>query len=149
LIITDEALLRVRCEDVLPNEVNSIRQKLEYELRLSELAGAPGIGLAAPQIGINKNMFIVRIPTIDRGIISFDVVNAKIKERYDPSVFLDEGCLSFPGKFVRTIRHAEIYVTSNLVEPHSFIAIGLAAACIEHEMDHLNGKLLIDYEKSK
>ena len=116
MIISDESLLRIQCVDVLPSEVDEIRHALESELNLSALAGMPGIGLAAPQIGIYKNMFIVRIP-FGENIISIDVVNASIKHRYKPFLFQKEGCLSFPNKYIDTMRHNEVHVINNLVKP--------------------------------
>lgn len=145
MIITDEKLLRVVCEPVSPEEIEELRAKLEAELEHSAELGRPGIGLAAPQIGIPKRMAIIRIPTSDKGAYSIDLVNCRIKQGYDLSIFQGEGCLSFPAEMVgRTKRYQEIYVVDNMVEPFSFIAKGLPAVCIQHELDHLDGKLLPD-----
>lgn len=146
MIITDEKLLRVKCEKVLPEEVGSLREQLEKELELSNNSGRPGIGLAAPQIGIAKTMAIVRIPLFGGRFYSVDLVNARIVQGYDKTFFDREGCLSFPGKEVRTSRYQEIHVVDNLVEPYTFIATGLPAVCIQHELDHLIGILLPDLE---
>lgn len=137
MIITDEKLLRVNCSDVLLDEIGPLREQLEKELNSSS---APGIGLAAPQIGIAKNMAIVRT---DYGNI--DLVNCIIKSAYDKYLFDGEGCLSFPGRFEKTFRYNEIYVVENAVEPHSFICTGLVAVVAQHELDHLVGKLLPDF----
>lgn len=143
MILTDERLLRRPCVDVLPQEVNDIRVQLEAELKESGLSGRPGIGLAAPQIGILKNMAIVRIPH-KGGIHSLDLVNCTITQGYDLAFFDGEGCLSFPDQHARTRRFQEIYVTNNLVYPYSFIATGLIAVVCQHELDHLHGILLPD-----
>ena len=147
MIITDEALLRVKCIDVLPEEVEHLKKKLEEELNLSAELGRPGIGLACPQIGVAKNMAIVRIP----GVMSVDIdlVNCKIAEGHDKADFDGEGCLSFPGLTMTTSRYKEIKVIGNLVEPQEFIATGLLAVCIQHELDHLNGVLLPDLAINK
>lgn len=149
MIVTDEDLLRIKCEDVLPEEVEELRNKLEQELHLSAELGRPGIGLAAPQIGIAKKYAIVRMPARSGQNISIDLVNCKISQKYNKILFKNEGCLSFPGKLVDTLRYQEIVVTDNLVEPYSFVATGLLAVCIQHELDHLNGVLLTDLEKDK
>lgn len=146
MIITDEKLLRVECTDVLPDEVLPLRQKLEEELELSFKLGRPGIGLACPQIGIAKNMAIVRIPTGRGASYDVDLVNCRIAEFYDQAEFDGEGCLSFPDMVVKTLRYKEIKVVDNLVEPHAFVATGLFAVCIQHELDHLRGVLLPDLE---
>ena len=144
MIITDEKLLRVECVDVLPEEVSALRDKLEAELELSFTLGRPGIGLACPQIGIAKNMAIVRISTGTGTEYNVDLVNCIISNGYDRADFNGEGCLSFPDMSVKTLRYKEIHVVKNLVEPHQFIATGLFAVCIQHELDHLKGILLPD-----
>jgi peptide deformylase len=148
VIITDEKLLRVECEDVLPDEALSLRKKLEAELDMSFRLGRPGIGLACPQIGIAKNMAIVRIATGTGMFYNVDLVNCRIAESYDQAEFDGEGCLSFPDMVVKTLRYKEIKVVDNLVEPHEFVATGLFAVCIQHELDHLRGVLLPDLDIS-
>ena len=143
MIITDETLLRTPCSDVLPSEVDDLRFLLEKELRLSGEQGQSGIGLAAPQIGIYKKMAIVRIPFQNK-TISVDLVNCHISSYYDKFLFEEEGCLSFPGQIVKSFRYREIVVTNNLVRPHNFIATGILAVCIQHELNHLEGILLPD-----
>jgi len=123
-----------------------LKVKLEKALQRSYELGKPGIGLACPQIGIPKNMAIIRVTGDNGKQYNIDLVNAKIKEGYDKHIFRKEGCLSFPGKFVRTKRYREILVTSNEVDPKSFIATGLLAVCIQHELDHLRGILLPDLD---
>lgn len=147
MIVTDEEALRMECEDVLPEEVDELREKLENGLKESAALGRPGIGLACPQIGIAKKMAIVRISS--RGDVQFnvDLVNCRISKGYNKRLFNAEGCLSFPGKYVDTMRYQEIVVVDNLVAPHSFVATGLFAVCIQHELDHLHGLLLPDFEK--
>jgi peptide deformylase len=140
VIITDEKSLRVKCVDALPGEVVSIIEQLDNELLHETSLGRPGIGLAAPQCGIHKNIAIIRI----NDHLKIDLVNCKIVAKYDQYVFENEGCLSFPGMFEKTLRYNEIYVEGNDVEPNRFIATGLFAVAIQHEIDHLNGILLPD-----
>jgi peptide deformylase len=140
MIITDENALRMKCEDVRPDEIDDLRTELESELRASAARGQPGLGLACPQIGIPKRMAIVRLVNG----IHVDLVGCKIEHSYDLHVFEGEGCLSFPGRFENTMRYDEIYVVDNRVEPRRFIATGLLAVVIQHELDHLEGVLLPD-----
>lgn len=139
IIINNEDALRVKCEDVLPEEVGSLIATLEGELNYANRLGKGGIGLAAPQIGIAKNIAIVRL-----GQVNVDLVNCKLDKGYDPSVFKQEGCLSFPGRVEDTTRFQEVYITNNLVQPHSFVATGLLAVVCQHEIDHLNSILFLD-----
>jgi peptide deformylase len=117
---------------------------LQKNLDESALHGRPGIGLVAPQIGIAKNMAIIRIKDESTGKnINIDLVNAKIEEKYDLSIFNNEGCLSLPGEKYNTKRYNEIHVTND-VEPKKFIATGLLAVAIQHELDHTLGVILSD-----
>jgi peptide deformylase len=144
MILTDEKALRVECTDVLPEEVDDIRKKLEYELEESGKRGSPGIGLAAPQIGIPKRMAIIRLDKY-----KIDLVNATIHKSYDLSLFEGEGCLSFPGRTETTKRYNEIHIIDNMVAPEKFIAKGLLAVVIQHELDHTQGILLPDFAIKK
>lgn len=144
MIIVDEKLLRAECVDVLPEEISSLREELELELKRSFEFGRPGIGLSAIQIGIQKNIAIVRISTGVGTFYDVDLVNCRISETYDQIYFDGEGCLSFPDMTVKTLRYNEIKVVDNLVEPKEFIATGLFAVCIQHELDHFKGVLLPD-----
>lgn len=138
IITNNEEALRIHCNDVLPEEVGQLVEQLENELKASAEAGQEGIGLAAPQVGLAKNLAIVRY-----GKYKINLVNAKIEKGYDKNIFEGEGCLSFPGRFERTSRFQEIYV-SNDIEPKQFTATGLLSVVIAHELDHLVGILLPD-----
>jgi peptide deformylase len=139
IITNNEELLRVKCEEVLPNEVGTLIETLEKELEYANRLGKGGIGLAAPQIGIAKKIAIVRIDNV-----KLDLVNCQIKQGFDPATFQEEGCLSFPGRVEDTIRFQEVYIIDNLVAPHSFTTTGLLAVICQHELDHLNSTLFMD-----
>lgn len=140
IITNNEELLRRPCENVKPEEVGELRDLLERELDNAARLGSPGIGLALPQIGIYKKLAIVRI----NQELQVDLINARIEKSYDLVMFKEEGCLSFPGRVENTMRYQEIAVSDNLIAPHNFIATGLFAVCIQHELDHLNSILLPD-----
>jgi peptide deformylase len=140
IITNNETALRIKCEDVLPNEVGELVSLLERELANSARLGRPGIGLAAPQIGVAKNIAIVRI----NQEYQTDLINCRIEHAYDQQMFKDEGCLSFPGRIENTMRFQEVQVVNNLTYPHGFIATGLMAVVVQHELDHLTGILLPD-----
>lgn len=139
ILINNEELLRVKCEPVLPDEIGSLVAKLEMELDYANKLGRGGIGLAAPQIGIAKSIAIIRLPKIG----TLDLVNAELEQGYDQAVFKEEGCLSFPGRVEDTLRYQEVHL-KNGVSPFKFIATGLLAVCIQHELDHLNSTLFMD-----
>lgn len=139
IITNNEDALRVFCEPVTEDEVGSLIATLEKELEYANRLGKNGIGLAAPQIGIAKDIAIVRLPKMN-----FNLVNAKLVRGFDPATFTEEGCLSFPGRLENTTRFQEVYINNNLVEPHSFIATGFLAVVCQHELDHLNKTLFMD-----
>ena len=144
MIITfNEEALRVKCEPVLPEEVGALVETLEKELEYANKLGKNGIGLAAPQIGIAKDIAIVRLPKV-----SFNLVNAKLVQGFDPAIFTDEGCLSFPGRSEDTLRYQEVHII-NGVDPSDFIATGFLAVVCQHEMDHLNSTLFMDRKVPK
>lgn len=144
IITNNEDLLRVKCEEVLPEEVGSLISTLETELEYANRLGKSGIGLAAPQIGIAKKIAIIRIDKV-----KLNLVNCQIEYGFDPTLFREEGCLSFPGRVEDTIRFQEVYVTRNLIAPYSFTATGLLAVVCQHELDHLNSTLFIDHVAPK
>ncbi len=139
MIIEDEKILRLPCEDVRLDEVDNLVSLLENELNYLASINRPGIGLAATQIGIHKKIAIIRLEHL-----SLNLVNATIDKMYDPIIFKNEGCLSFPDKVIDTKRYNEIYVSNNLVEPYGFIAKGLLSIAVQHELDHCAGKLFMD-----
>jgi peptide deformylase len=139
IIINDENILRAPCEDVTEEEVASLIELLDKELMEANKIGRSGIGLAAPQIGLSKKIAIVRLDGVN-----INLVNCKIEKAFDPIIFTQESCLSFPGRSEDTIRYKEIYVTNNLVYPYSFIATGIVSIVCQHEIDHIYGTLFMD-----
>jgi len=100
-----------------------------------------GIGLAATQVGVNESMIV-----IDIGTGLYKLINPKITTRQGRHE-MEEGCLSFPGICLRIKRAAKIAVKAQdeLSSPVTIEAEGLLACVFQHEIDHLNGKLIIDY----
>lgn len=140
IITNNEELLKRPCEDATIDEIGSIIDQLETELANSAKLGRPGIGLAAPQIGILKKVAIVRLGK-DYNV---NLINCNIEKGFDEDIFRNEGCLSFPGRLEDTKRFQQIIVKDNLKFPKSFVASGLFAVAIQHELDHIGGILLPD-----
>ena len=123
---------------------DSIRQ-LAKDM-LVTMYSAKGIGLAAPQVGVQK-----RILVIDLNLEDPDAPpNGFIKpERISSSASLDtyeEGCLSIPGVYLNVLRPSSIKLSyrDEMGRPKKMNAEGLMARCIQHEIDHLNGVLFVD-----
>lgn len=108
---------------------------------------APGVGLAAPQIGVEKRLFIVDVATSDDEPSDLRVfINPEILERVG-TVCFEEGCLSFPGVHEEVERAERVRVRAQNAqgEPFELEADGLLSIAIQHENDHLNGELMIDH----
>jgi peptide deformylase len=107
---------------------------------LEAMYAAPGLGLAAPQVGVQKQLFVY-----DVGEGPHTLVNPSIKESRGEWVY-DEGCLSIPGLYVEMVRPKEVLLTGwdldgNEVEVE---ADELLARLFQHELDHLNGVLMFE-----
>jgi len=108
-----------------------------------------GIGLAAIQVGYQKRMFVMDCTRSQTNEKVF--INPEIVERSEETLRDNEGCLSSPGKTGDVSRHIRIilkYQNENGKEERKTF-YNLEARCIQHEMDHLDGKLCIDYEKGE
>lgn len=107
---------------------------------------APGVGLAAPQIGVSLRLFIIDVATDDDEPSDLRVFcNPEILDRIGTTTF-DEGCLSFPGAREEIERAERVRVRAQDRTGNTFEleAEGLLAIAIQHENDHLDGKLMID-----
>lgn len=131
---------------VLKNKAKEVKKVTDVERRiLKDMAEAmylnSGIGLAAPQVGIDRQ-FVV----IDVGEGQVNLINPVIIKKRGCD-YMEEGCLSLPGMSVKVKRAQKVSVQSlNEKGEHvNFEADGLFARAIQHEIDHLNGKLIIDY----
>jgi peptide deformylase len=101
---------------------------------------ARGVGLAAPQVGVQKRLFVYQLE--DRQPVA--IVNPTIVESRGEWEY-DEGCLSIPGLFFPIVRPKEIHLTGWDLDGHqvSIEADEIEARCFQHELDHLDGRLLI------
>jgi len=112
---------------------------------LETMYAAPGIGLAATQVDIHKRLVVVDVSEDKSQPLVF--INPEIIER-SGSLEIEEGCLSVPGVFdTPTARSEKIRVRAlgRDGKPFELEADGLLAICIQHELDHLEGKLFVDY----
>ena len=111
---------------------------------LETMYSAPGVGLAATQVNVHQRMLVTDVSeTHDQPQV---FVNPEILGREGLAV-REEGCLSVPGVFDEVERAARIRVRAQDVKGQTFEldAEGLLAVCIQHEIDHLDGKLFVDY----
>ncbi len=168
MIITNEKDLISREVELVNDESEfiDIIKELEIELKKSSV---PGVGLAAPQININKAVAIIRVPATQYNkAVSIDLINPKLISG-EGLVFFDEGCLSFPGQSARTIRYEQITVEtlvnynnesnnvndgryiknlniqSSLWEKRNICLSDFEAIICQHETSHLNNLTMFNF----
>lgn len=109
---------------------------------------APGIGLAATQVNVHKQIIVMDLS--EDGNEPRVFINPEVEVLDGDLEEMQEGCLSVPGFYedVPRIEHCMIRAIGRNGEPYEIEAKGLLAVCIQHEMDHLNGKLFVDYLSS-
>mgnify|MGYP003296819063 CR=1 FL=1 len=144
-----QAVLRKVAEDITPDypELNTLIENM-----FETMHNAEGIGLAAPQIGL-----AIRLVVIDLDVLSEDFpefkdfsrvyINAHILETSDETEGMEEGCLSLPGIHEKVTRPSRIhvkYLDENFVE-HDDEFTGKPARVIQHEYDHIEGKVFTDH----
>ena len=106
---------------------------------------APGIGLAASQVDVHKRFMVIDVSEAHDAPQVF--INPQIASASEGGRVYQEGCLSVPGIYADVTRADSIVVRylDRAGKPQELTADGLLATCIQHEMDHLDGKLFIDY----
>jgi len=115
---------------------------------LETMYAAPGIGLAAPQIGLLKRLIVCDVATDeDAEPAPMVLVNPVIEAASEATANYEEGCLSIPDYIEEVTRPAEVRVSyvDRDGKPQVVDADGLLAVCLQHEIDHLNGVLFIDH----
>ena len=144
IIIEPDPILRKKCEPL--EKVDTNTRKLMDDM-LETMYAAPGIGLAAVQIGILKRLVVIDISRDEEKKNPIFLINPEITNQSKQTSVYEEGCLSIPGQFAEIERPAEC--TLKYIDYHGkekeLKADGLLATCIQHEVDHLNGILFIDY----
>ena len=118
---------------------------------LQSMYSAKGIGLAAPQIGIHKELLVIDINFEDSAAEPLILINPEIIAYGSTLNSYEEGCLSIPGIYLNVVRPSTIKLKfrDEMGRPRKMKADGLLARCIQHEMDHLNGVLFVDRVSSK
>jgi peptide deformylase len=125
----------------------------EFDERLAQLVAdmaetmyeAPGIGLAASQVDVHEQVVVIDISEEKNALVAY--INPEILWSSDDKQVYDEGCLSVPGVYDGVERPSRIKVRAFDVkgQPFELEADGLLAVCIQHEMDHLKGKVFVEY----
>ena len=105
---------------------------------------APGVGLAATQVNVHKQVLVMDMSEDKSGAMA--LINPRLLEKDGEQVF-QEGCLSFPGIYADVDRALHVKVAAYDVDGNEFVldVEGPLAVCVQHELDHLQGKVFVDY----
>ncbi|MDO4708637.1 peptide deformylase [Lysobacteraceae bacterium NML95-0200] len=136
--------LRTRALPVEAAEVVGEKFQTLLDDMFETMYAAPGIGLAASQVDVHQRFMVIDVSEAHDAPLVF--INPEIIARDGEQVY-QEGCLSVPGIFADVTRANQIRVRAlgRDGQPFEMDADGLLAVCIQHEMDHLEGKLFVDY----
>ena len=144
-----------------PNKIlrqkSSIVEKVDKDIQklmddmLETMYAAPGIGLAAIQVGVAKRIIVLDIAPKDSPRNPMCFVNPEILKKSENNSTYEEGCLSVPGQFAEIDRPEKCHIKylDYYGEQKEIKAEGMLATCIQHEMDHLEGILFVDYLDAK
>ena len=144
IVIEPDPILRKISQPI--ETVNNETKKLLDDM-LETMYAAPGIGLAAVQVGILKRIIVIDISKEKEKKNPFFLINPEIIFKSEKTSSYEEGCLSLPGHFAEIERPSECRVTyiDYNGKKRELKANGILSTCIQHEVDHLNGVLFIDY----
>lgn len=147
ILIAPHPTLRSKARPVEPADFDAVRAMLpDMFLTMYE---APGIGLAAPQIGVALRVVVIDLmPDEQKQPMVF--INPEISWASEEKELREEGCLSLPGQYADVSRPARITVSfqDETGVAHELNAEGMLATCIQHEIDHLEGVLFVDHLSS-
>ena len=143
ITVPDEILKKISD----PVEKIGINEKKLIDDLLETMYVSNGIGLAAVQIGILKRILVVDVSTKDEKNQPIVLINPVIKNLSDDTSVYEEGCLSIPETFIEIERPkiCEVEYIDEKGSKKNLKCEGLLSTCIQHEINHLDGKLIIDH----
>jgi len=144
ILIAPHPTLRHAARAVGPGDTDVVRALLPR--MFATMYRAPGIGLAAPQVGTGLRVAVVDLQPDDTRK-PFALINPSVIARSDELATREEGCLSLPGHYADVTRPARVRVRyfDEVGARQEIEAEGLLAACLQHEIDHLDGVLFVDH----
>jgi peptide deformylase len=144
ITLPDEKFLRQLSEPI--KTVDADARGL-FDDMLETMYHAPGIGIAAIQIGVPRRAVVIDLSKEGEEKKPLFLANPEIVWSSEERADYEEGCLSIPEfyEMVERPREVKVRYLDRLGEPHEVQASGLLATCLQHEIDHLNGILFIDY----
>jgi peptide deformylase len=144
ILIVPDPVLRKTARAVTPDDEAQLRTLIPA--MFAAMYAAPGIGLAAPQVGVLLRLVVIDIAP-EKTPAPIVLINPEIIAASDATATREEGCLSLPDQYADVTRPA--WVKVKYQDEHGarkeIEGEGLLAACLQHEIDHLNGVLFVDY----
>jgi peptide deformylase len=147
ILIVPDPNLRKIARAVTPDDADTLKTLIPA--MFSTMYKAPGIGLAAPQVGKLLRLIVIDIAP-DKTPAPFTLINPEVVAKSEEKATREEGCLSLPEQYAEVTRPAWVkvkYLDEN-GKKQEIEGDGLLAACLQHEIDHLNGVLFVDYLSS-
>jgi len=143
IIKAPDPVLKRRCAPV--ERVDDGIRRLMDDM-LETMYAAPGVGLAASQVGVSRRVIVVDVSPADGPRAPLLMANPEIVEASEEATPREEGCLSFPEHYAEVTRPDRVRVRyiDHENEIREVEAEGLLSTCIQHEMDHLDGVLFVD-----
>ena len=145
ILLHPDPRLKKKCESVA--EIDDATRLLMQDM-LETMYAAPGVGLAAPQIGVMKRILVMDVVKEGEGEPQpYLMANPEVTWESEETSTYEEGCLSIPDEYADVERPARVKVQylDSEGQTQELECDGLLATCVQHEIDHLNGKLFIDY----
>lgn len=144
ILIVPDKRLRMKARRVVPADREQVTELVPR--MFAAMYHAPGIGLAAPQVGVSLRLVVLDLAP-DGEAAPMVLVNPEVTAASSDLMAREEGCLSLPGQYAEVVRPARITVAFEDQEGkrQTLDADGLLAACIQHEIDHLDGVLFVDH----
>ncbi len=144
IIVAPDPRLKIKAKPV--ERVDAAVRRLMDDM-LETMYAAPGIGLAAPQVGVAKRVIVLDVAREGESPQPLRMANPELVWTSQEAATYNEGCLSLPDQFADVSRPAAIRVRylDHESEIRELAAEGLLATCIQHEMDHLDGVLFVDH----
>ena len=144
ILIAPHPLLRAKARRIGPADADAVRALLPR--MFAAMYAAPGIGLAAPQVGSPLRLAVVDLMPDDKPA-PMALINPEVAAVSEALAVREEGCLSLPGQYADVSRPARIRVRyeDETGARRELDADGLLAACLQHEIDHLGGVLFVDH----
>lgn len=143
ILIAPDPRLKARAA---PVDVVGDAERELMDRMLASMYAAPGVGLAAPQVGVAKRIVVADVADKDEPPRPLRLVNPEIVRASDERAVAEEGCLSLPDHFAEVERAAAVAVRyrDETGAAREIEAEGLLARCLQHEIDHLDGVLFVD-----